>query len=86
MSLGKLISPAAAGASPGTGPGAGEELGTRPRSGAGHRPGATLLEQINASTDTAWLKAVMGSQDYQVSIRSAAQRRLAALFRKQKRR
>lgn len=70
----KLLSPAQpVGVSPGTR--AGEHATTRPRS-------CSLQVQILSSTDTAWLKQIMNSQDYTIGIRTAAQRRLAKLFRK----
>jgi len=57
------------------GPGAGRRETAAPRS-------TGMLVRILSSTDTAWLKAVMNSQDYTIGIRTAAQRRLAKLFRK----
>jgi hypothetical protein len=55
--------------------GAGRNDDSAPRSCA-------MQMQVLQSTDAAWLKTVMNSQDYTIGIRSAAQRRLAKLFRR----
>lgn len=67
----------------GASPGAGESQ--KPRSRPSKQKDGTLVEKVNASSDVAWLKSVMGSDEYQLTIRSAAQRRLGALVRKPKR-
>jgi len=41
-----------------------------------------ILIQIKHSTNVAWLKSVLGDQEYQFAVRQAAQRRLGALHRK----
>jgi len=73
------LSPATtnAGVSPsGADPAAGE-CAARPRS-------KNILAQVKASDDVVWLKSVLGSDDYQLEVRYAAQRRLGQLVRKPK--
>lgn len=59
--------------------GAGRHGGAAPRSLEG---GGDMLARIEASRDVPWLKAVLGSAEFTLSVRRAAQRRLGGLVRK----
>lgn len=81
------ISPACSTAGASRGPArAGECATAPPRSPLTPAEEASLdLQAILDSSDVAWLRSVMGSQDNQISLRNAAQRRLRILTAEKRR-